>query len=329
VIAPAVLIELNRLGLSDAMTSRGEASVAEWEEIVTEHGFAYMTTSPEALLDQLMTDILAIQFAVSGELDGSSRSRDLQRCAALLAALTAMTVANLGRLGQGRRWWRTARDLADRSTDPAARAWVRGREIVRALYEQRPAEMILAMTATYEGELADAPQEVLPELLGGKAQALALAGRTGEAEQLLPQFVTVCEALPARITAQGGSVFGWSPDRQRFTESDVHSFGGNFDDAAAAQDAAVALYPKTYVRGPAQIELQRALCLARMGDSAAAATHAQQVLQQLPSGDHIRPIVDLAYRVNHDIPACDSRLPEVIGYREFLSNTRPLEVLAI
>ena len=325
-LVPAVVLELSRLGLGDAMAARSEVSADDWAEIVTEHGYGYMTTRPDVLLEQLMVDVLAIQYAVDGEPDDSRRARDMRRCAALLAALTAMTVANLGQLREGRRWWRTARTLADKSTDPATQAWVRGREIVRAMYEQRPIGMILTMTETFEGELTGAPQDAMPEFLGGKAQALALAGRTDEAAAMLPHFITVCEGLPARITTQGASVFGWSPDRQKFTESFVHSFLGNYEKAAAAQDAAVALYPKTYARGPAQIELQRSLCLARTGDAAGAARHALAVLEQLPAADHIRPIVDLAYRVDASIPTADSQQPEVLDYREYLSTPRQIEV---
>ena len=323
--AATLLLELGRLGLGEAMSSRGDLSADEWEAIVMEHGFAYMTTPPRELLKTLLGDVVAIQYAVDGEPRGSVRAKDLQRWAALLAALTAMTVANLGDLREGQRWWRTARDLADRSTDPSTRAWVRGREIVRAMYEQRPIGAILHLTETYEGELVGAPQDAMPEFLGGKAQALALAGRTTEADALLPQFMTVCAGLPARVTSLGASVFGWSEDRQRFTESFVHSFNGNFAKAAAAQDAAVALYPTEYVRGPVQIELQRALCLAQMGDSVGAASHALEVLSRLPSADRIRPIVDLAYRVDGSIKPADSGLPEVADYRNYLATTRQIE----
>jgi hypothetical protein len=219
------------------------------------------------------------------------------------------------------------RDLADRSTDPATRAWVRGREIVRAMYEQRPIGAILHLAEAYEGELAGAPQDAMPEFLGGKAQALALAGRTSEADVLLSQFMTVCSDLPARVTALGASVFGWSEDRQKFTESFVHSFNGDFAKAAAAQGAAVALYPSEYVRGPVQIELQRALCLARMGDSEGAASHARRELSRLPSADHIQPIVDLAHRVDTSVRPTDSRLPEVLAYCDYLATARQIEAV--
>lgn len=208
VLVPAVVLELSRLGLSDAMTARGDISAAEWEEIVAEHGFAYMTTPPNELLEQLMIDVLAIQYAVDGESDDSLRARDLRRCAALLAALTAMTLANLGQLREGRRWWRTARTLADRSQDPATQAWVYGREIVRALYENRPVGAIIKMVNNFEASLPAVPQESMLEFVTGKAQTLALAGRREEAEACLPTLETICDGLPSSVIADGDSIFG-------------------------------------------------------------------------------------------------------------------------
>jgi hypothetical protein len=325
VLVPAVVLEFSRLGLSDAMATRGNTSVDEWEEIVGEHGFAYMTTPPDQLLGQLMVDVLAIQYAVDGERDDSLRARELRRYAALLAALTAMTLANLGQLREGRRWWRTARTLADRSADPATKAWVYGREIVRALYENRPIGAIMKMVNYFEASLPRAPQESLLEFFTGKAQTLALAGRREEAEACLPKLETICDGLPNSVIADGDSIFGWSLDRLKFTQSYVYSFTGEYPKAAEAQAAAISLYPPTYTRGPAQIELQRAICFARIGDSTQASTHARSIIDALTPGDRIRPVVDLGYRVLAAIPQKDHSLPEVRNYQEFLGLTREIE----
>ena len=325
VVVPAVILELSRLGLSDAMAARGDISTAEWGEIVAEHGFAYMTTPPGELLRHLMIDVLAIQYAVDGERDDSLQARELRRCAALLAALTAMTLANLGQLREGRRWWRTARTLADRSLDPAVQAWVYGREIVRALYENRPVGAIIKMIDTFEFSLPTAPKDSMLEFITGKAQTLALAGRPEEAKACLPELEAICNGLPSSVIADGDSIFGWSLDRLKFTQSYVYSFTGEYPKAAEAQAAAIGLYPPTYTRGPAQIELQRAICLARVGDSTQASAHARLIIDDLNPGDRIRPVVDLGYRVLAAIPQRDLGLPEVSDYREFLGLTNEIE----
>ena len=322
---PAVVLELSRLGLGDAMARRSDTSAAEWEEAVAEHGFAYMTTSPDEMLQQLMIDVLAIQYAADGEPEESDRARDLRRCAALLAALTAMTLANLGQLREGRRWWRTAKDLADKSGDPSTKAWVYGREIVRALYESRPVGAIIRLVDSFEASVPTAPQDAMLEFMTGKAQSLALAGRPDEAKACLPELEKICDKLPNSIIADGDSIFGWSLDRLRFTQSYVYSFVGEYPKAAEAQAAAIRLYSPTYARGPAQIELQRAICLAKVGDSAQAALHAKTVVADLHPGDRIRPVVDLGYRVLAAIPPGDQNLPDVRDYREFLGFTEEIE----
>lgn len=319
---PAIALEMTRHGMGLAMTSRADLAVEEWQEIVQEHGFSYMTMPPHDMLQALMVDMVAIQYATPDT--HGPKARELQRLAAMLSALTAMTVSNLGQLREGHRWWRTARTMADQSGDPYVRTWVRGREVVRALYEQRPPEMVIAMAERYEQEIEVLPPAALPELLGGKAQAFAMAGRDREAADCLPQLQQVCADLPADVLAQGASVFGWSDDRLLFTRSFVYSFNGNFDEACAAQDAAIAVYPPSYRRGPAQIELQRSMCLAQVGDSDQAARNARTVIEQLPAADHIRPIADLSQRVLSAIPAADTNRPEVRSYRELLSTPRQI-----
>lgn len=325
-VAAAVSLELTRHGLEGALAARSEVHADDWHEIVREHGFAYMTAPPQEMIEALTVDILALQYAV-GDHDTSDVAQDLRRCGALLAALMATTVGNLGRLHETRRWWRTARTLADRSGDPTARAWVRGREVIRDLYEQRPVELILSKARTYVQELHDVSRPAMAELLAGRAQALALAGHTDDAKGCLSDFLAVCSAVPEDVIRDGESTFGWSTARQHFTESYVYSHTGDFALASAAQDAAVPLYPPTYLRGPAQIELQRALCMQRVGDSRAAAGHALTVLRSLPAADRIRPIVDLACRVDASIPVGDRNLPEVVAYRDFLPSARQFEAV--
>ncbi len=177
---PALALEATRQGMGAAMSARVDAATDEWEEIVYEHGFAYMTTSPRDMLEPLMVDLIAIQYAAT-DTENESNARDLIRFGALLAALSAMTLANLGQLRESHRWWRTSRQLAQQSGDSRTQAWVHGREIVRALYEKRPIGSILSMVERFDGATARAPKDSLLEFMCGKAQALALAGRAQEA----------------------------------------------------------------------------------------------------------------------------------------------------
>ena len=325
VAVPGLAMEFVRhsLGLSGA-ESLIESSADEWNEIVLEHGQSYMVVPPAQMIEPLMIDMVALQHAMSRD-DRSAASSDMQRAAALLAALTAMTVANLGGLRQSRRWWRTARTLAERSRDPRTRVWIRGREVVRALYEQRPMGTVLRMLEEADDIARTAPRDATPELIAGKAQALALAGHREAASASVREIENLFPDLPVRVTADE-SVFGWPADRLQFTKSFVYSFIGNYADAEEAQNAAIEVFPTAYVRGPAQIELQRAVCLAKIGDTSSAVRHAHEVMTTLPAADHVRPIADLGRKVLAAIPAAEQSRREVAEYKEFLGVTPQLEM---
>jgi len=315
----ALALEAARHGLSLSFAEeRAEAAVDEWQAIIDEYGYAYQTSAPAELLDRLMVDVLGIQYAISRR-PNDAAMRELRRVAALLASFTAMTVANLGDLRESRRWWRTARRASDASGDIAASVWVRGREVVRAVYEQRPASAILQQVQEAEALGSAPPTAALPELVSGKAQALAVVGRENDAEEALDDFRKIISDLPATTTSDKDSLFGWPEERLRFTESFVYSHLGEYDKADAAQRRALALYPASYPRGPAQIELQRALCLVSCGDVSAGVEHALNIMAGLPAEHRVRPVVDLGHKVLQAIPATEGSQPGVARFREYLA----------
>jgi hypothetical protein len=113
-------------------------------------------------------------------------------------------------------------------------------------------------------------------------------------------------------------VLTWAEDRIRFTESFVHSQLGNTGQAAKAQEQALAAYPATYRRGPAQIELQRALCLVRSSDVTGGVRHAQQIVSGLSPAEHIQPIFDLSRRVLDAVPIEDRHHNAVAEFRDYV-----------
>jgi transcriptional regulator with XRE-family HTH domain len=321
--APGLAFEAARHGLTASLAEqRGETAVEEWHEIVREYGYSYQVMAPAELLKTLIVDVLAVQYAMERPGDNAV-TEELYRVSALLAALMAMTVANLGHLGTAERWWRTARQLADRSGFVETAVWVRGREVVRSLYERRPLGAILRLTDEAQQLVGAAPLTALPELIGGKAQALALAGRAEEAASALHELHDVYAALPGDVTADRDTTFAWPEHRLRFTESFVYSQLGDSARADVAQRQAVALYPASYRRGPAQIELQRALCLTRAGDTFEGVQLAQGIMSGLPRADHIRPVLDLSSRVLDAVPLEHQKAAAVTEFREHLAALEP------
>lgn len=317
-IAPGLALEATRHGLALGLAEeRADTAADEWREIVWEYGYSYISMPPQELLQSLMVDMLGLQVA----LDRGSRSapiNELRQYGATLASLMAMTIANVGDVRQARRWWRTARNLAGESGDASTIMWIRGREVVRGLYEARPTAAILQMIEQAESFANGSTPTDRAELMSGKAQTFALAGRRAEAEAALHEVRAIYDSLPPETIDNRDSIYGWPEDRLRFTESYVFTYLGDANEATTAQDRAIKAYPSKYRRGPAQIELQRALWMVNSGDVSTGIEHASAALQSLPSRDQIRPIVALAKEVLGAVPAPQISKPAVVEFRECL-----------
>lgn len=196
---------------------RATADVDDWQEIALDYGQTYPATEPAVLPQALIADLYGLKLALRRYPDEVSH-RHLLQAGALLAAFTAQTVANLGNLFEARRWWRTARHAANEAGDPYTMFWIRGREVVRAGYEHRPARGILQLVRETEARLDEAPAEVRPQFFSGKAQTLALAGRHAEAEQTLCQLRECFGKISTR-SSHNDSLFDWGEERLRFAES--------------------------------------------------------------------------------------------------------------
>jgi len=317
----ALALEAARHGLSLSFAERAEAGVDEWQEIVAEYGYAYQASAPAELLDRLMVDVVGLQYAVSRR-PSDDVMRELSRVASFLASFMAMTVANLGDLRESRRWWRTARKAAEASGDLDVSLWVSGWEVVRAPYERHPLPAVIDLAEQAESRLTpggSVARPALPQLFAGKAQSLALAGRHMEAIGALEQARESSVDLPSSTASYHDSLFGFADECLHFAEGFVFSHSGDVRRADAAQQKALALYPASYPRGPAQIELQRAFCLVRSGDVGVGADHALSVMTALPAEHHVRPVVDLGHKVLQAIPATEANRPGVARFREYLA----------
>lgn len=294
-----------------------EIDIAEWEAIAWHYGCAYAETPPRVLLEDLKVDLLIANTQLGAVTDETTQ-RSLQRVIALLAAFTAQTFGNVGDSRAGFRWWRTARLYADASRDTDARVWVRGREVIRGLYERRPLVPLL--------DIADEAEAISTTVgtgtcaaLAGRAQILATLGRRDEADAALARVYNAFPNLPATVANDTASMYGWSEYRLRHTESYVFTYQGDERRAEVAHDRALALYTPAMFRERAQVELHRALRLVRAGDTDGGAAFAQQVLQRLPSDQRIAAVVEIARVVAESAPVAHRGRPEVAGLHEMLA----------
>jgi tetratricopeptide (TPR) repeat protein len=315
-------LESMRHGLNHALAERhATTDIDEWHEIALEYGHTYPITAPGELLKTLLVDLYGLQAAIGRYPNGDETQRELRQVGAMLSAFTAQTVANLGYLREARRWWRTARQAADDSEDRYAMLWIRGREVVRAGFEHRPLTAILRLIDEAEARIdVSPPVAALPEFLSGKAQTLALMGQavSADTETTLIRLRKVFDALPYALRVANDSIFTWGEERLRFTESLAYTYLGDFRRADAAQNQALALYPAGDLRSPAQIELQRALCMAGAGDVLQSIQHAQAIVSGLPAMHRVRPVADLGHKVLRAVPVAEQQRARVEEYRECL-----------
>jgi hypothetical protein len=320
-LGPGMALESMRHDLNVLAERHTLIEVDDWHEIVLEYGHAYPVTAPDELLKALVVDLYGLQEAIGRYQDDTTQQK-LRQVGAMLSAFTAQTIANLGYLREARRWWRTARQVADESQDRYTMLWIRGREIVRAGYERRPLSAILALIDEAEACMGSAPPvAALPEFLSGKAQTMALMGQAAHADTkaTLAKLRNVFDALPYALRVANDSVFTWGEERLQFTESLTYTYLGDFRQANIAQDCALVLYPRDDFRSPAQIELQRALCSVASGDVLPGIGHAQAVITSLPAMHRVRPVADLGSKVLRAVPAADQSQSNVQEYRECLT----------
>jgi hypothetical protein len=314
----ALGLEMARHGFNRAIAERAEADIADWYEIVREYDNIHVTDTSKRLYEMMPTDILCLQLAL-GQTSSADQRQELYKVGALLSYYMAQAVGDLGQRREATRWWRTARFAADASGDPHIMLWIRGRAAIRGIYDGRPPAVIIDAINEADELMATGPVVGLPGLLAARAQSFALLGRANEAESDLQALRDAFSDLPSDMTAdQGWYCWAYPEERVRFAESFVYSHLGNIKAADTAQQAALRLYPPSFVREPTQIELLRALSLVRSGDCTEGARHATAMMEQLPAEYRSRVAMGLSEQVFDAIPPEERGRAAVAELRELI-----------
>lgn len=294
--------EAARQGLARTMLGDAWGSADEWQAIVREHCTTF-TGGPAEKYVRLSADLSALNTAFQHERSETGQS-ELRKAGAVLSALMSSVVASLGDLPACVRWARTARQLADASGDLHTRLWVRGREVAMGLYQQRSlGELLTLADEAIAIGLGQGPPRTSawPQLLAGTAQGLAMANRPDEAQAALNHTRDSFNALSDDVL-RDGSLLGASEHNLWYAESYVFTYLGDYSKADLAQEAALRLCPSEEGRGPARVEVMRALCQVRAGDIPAGITHARNTISQLVPAQRVRTIVDLGQKVIEAVP---------------------------
>jgi transcriptional regulator with XRE-family HTH domain len=318
----AIHLEYLRRGLDAALGAPTSAvDIGEWEHTAFRYASEINHLPYAQVLPALMADLAEVQTRLV-RIPDALRPR-MAHVSGQLSALMAIVLFGNGDPEGSRRYWRTAMRAADQSGDPALQSLVRGRRAVYALYAlygEQPAPTALLLAEEAVGAGKGAPCAGVASGHSIRAQALALLGRHDEARRALGDLDAVFVRLPESTVTDCVSEWGWSEQRLRHVQSWVHSHAGRLDEAAAAQDAALALYPASSSMGRAQVQLHRSMCVIAAGDPTEGARHAIRTLQALPQ--HFRNDVLVrrtAVLALGAVPERARTLPAVTEARELLA----------
>jgi len=158
--------------------------------------------------------------------------------------------------------------------------------------------------------------------LAARAQALAMVRNAEGALEALAALVAMFDRLPEATRTERAPQFGWSEQKLRHTENYVHTHLGTTKKAAKAQQQALALYPPSNYRGPAQVHLHRAACLIMDGHVSEGVRYATAVVAALPAEHQSDGLVQGSARAALAVvPSEDRALAPVAEYRDLLAST--------
>jgi hypothetical protein len=183
--------------------------------------------------------------------------------------LNGMLLANSGDVHEGARWYRAARLAADRTGDDQLRQWVRGREAFRRGYEGTTPEEVIRMGADVE--------DVEAKL--AVAQAYARVGEHKMAANELAHARRIHESTDHSEE----SIYAMPHWRMALSSAYVYALMGDVDDSEA--ELSEVRPPAAVARGESQLEIQRAVALARSGDTRSGRMMADTVMRSTPAQD--------------------------------------------
>jgi transcriptional regulator with XRE-family HTH domain len=312
-------LEHLRRGLDAALGGpTGAADIEEWDHTAFRYAREINYLPPTQVFPGLMADLAEVQTRLVRVPD-ALRPRMAHVCGQL-SALMAIALFQQGDPTGAHRYWRTAVRAADQSGDPALQSLVRGRRAVYALYDEQPAPSALELAEEAIGAGGGGPYAGVASAHAIRSQALALLGRHDEARRALGDLDETFARLPESTTVDRLSEWGWPEQRLRFVQSWVHSHAGRVDEAAAAQDAALALYPAPQRIDPALVELHRAMCVIAAGDPGEGARHTVRTLQALPRDFRDNALIRRTAALSLGmVPERARTLPAVVEARELLA----------
>lgn len=287
---PLSTVDAALAALEDSLgRSVAELDVPGWQNTAWEYSQTIWVQPVGTLIRDLAADIMALGAALQRE--GRPHIRqELLRVSAQLATYMAQELSDLGRLRDARRSLQAAARAADESGDRDLSTWVRSYHASRALWEDRPVQVVSGLLDDALGHASGAPTAGLAKALAIRAQLLAVQGDAAGAEKTLHDLRRVFGDLPDHVTRDQISPHGYSEGALWEAESFSYAMLGDTKRAVSANEQALSLMPEERSGSRTNINLMRALALVRDRDVTEGLTHAANAMRGMPTSTSRRRI---------------------------------------
>jgi transcriptional regulator with XRE-family HTH domain/tetratricopeptide (TPR) repeat protein len=311
-----------RRRMDDALF-RGTVSATmldQWEDTVVGYGRQYMTVPPLRLLCDVLLDFGDVR-RMCEQRQPIEFAERLCRLAAQLAALTGMTMIDIGDQRTARSFFRTARIAADETGDRSLRAWVAVREALIPLYYGDPREAVELARAGADlagrGQCVASVMAPMAEARAlGRLAALGKRGVLARARASLDRAAEGLDNLPDSQRAD--TAFGYTERQYFFHRGDALIELGDPKGAEDAFGQSLRLYSPTEFLDRSLVMLGRAQCKLAVDEPEEALRISRDTLLDLPGEHRTKIVVDAARALGESVAARLGGLPAVEDYRSEL-----------
>jgi transcriptional regulator with XRE-family HTH domain/tetratricopeptide (TPR) repeat protein len=310
-------VEILRQELHDALSEGtvAEASLDDWDRLVTRYGRATRDRPANVLLDDLTADLTELKRTIQ-RYRSASAMRRLTRVAAQMSGLMCLTLCKLDDRPGFRRWTRTARIAANEAGDPVVHSWILAQEAYGHYYS---GDMIEAV------DVAKHAQELVPTSpCVGAGLAAALEARA-HAAMGNREGTRAALARAEEITAQLDgddlipSAFGYNEAQLRFHAGSALTHLQDVKAALAEQERALELCMPGDYTDWAMTRLDRAACLLHSDGTTDALTYATETVDSLTQAQRKGIITLRGHEILNSLPKQRQALPAAQGFRELLN----------
>jgi transcriptional regulator with XRE-family HTH domain len=312
-------VESLRQELTDALSegTMAEAGLDDWERTVIRYGRATRDRSAVILLDDLSTDLAELKRSLHHHRSASALRR-LTRVAAHMSGLMCLTFCKLDDRPAFRRWARTARLAADEAGDRETYSWVLAQEAYGHYYS---GDLIEAVDVAQHAQAIVSESPCVGAALAAalEARALAAIGRSQETRAALGHAEGVLSHLSD--DALTPSAFGYNEAQLLFHAGNAYTHLGEARSAFAAQDRALELCAPGDYTDWAMTRLDRARCLAAIGEVEEALRYAIETMSTLTEVQRRGIITLRGHEIVEALPPRQQSLTSARDLRELLMIT--------